>query len=128
MLVGIVGFFLYSNFGPYGPATLPVLISQLIGISFTAVIGRYCRKLHASKSVPVPGIIILAIAGFLSALSYHMVVDVVDAYIYQPFWPRLIGGVLFSLITIVSNIIIFALMKRGLIFLYKREKAGLINV
>jgi len=53
LLVGIVGFFLYSNFSPYGMATLPVLISQLIGISFTAIIGAYYRRFYASWRLPV---------------------------------------------------------------------------
>jgi len=97
----------------------------MIGISFTAMIGWLCRKLYSTAKKPIPNLAVLIFAGFFSGILYHLVVDIVDAYVYQPFWPRLIGGMLFSLITIVSNIIIFALLKQGLFFLYRQDKIGL---
>jgi len=121
--VGVIGFFLWSNFNPMGPAPIPLMLSQLVGISFSALIGVGVRKLNFSKSVNLKLILTLILSGLLTGLFYHLVVDVVDAFLYQPFWPRLIGGMLFSLITIISNSILFPILCPVLIFLYEKEKS-----
>jgi len=120
--VGVIGFFLYSNFNPYGPAPLPVLAAQLVGVSFTPILGSAVSRMIHSPVWDGRTIFILALAGFISGLSYHIVVDIVDALIFQPFVPRLIGGLFFSLITIVSNSIIFPLLFPILVYMRNREK------
>ena len=119
---GVVGFFLWSNFNPFGPAPFPLLISQLIGISITAVIGTSVAGTINRDSTGAHRILILSLSGLASGLGYHVIVDAVDALLYQPFWPRLLGGLVFSLITIVSNSIIFPLFYPALDFLREREK------
>ncbi len=120
--VGVIGFFLWSNFNPMGPAPFPLLLSQLVGISIAAPIGAAVRKINFSKSANFKMILILALSGLLTGLLYHVIVDVVDALLYQPFWPRLIGGMLFSLITVISNTILFPILCPVLVFLYEKEK------
>ena len=120
--VGVVGFFLWSNFNPMGPSPFPLLISQLAGISLSAPIGAIVGKIITPKGVGFKIMTILFLSGLLTGLLYHVIVDTVDALLYQPFWPRLIGGLLFSLITIISNCILFPMLYPALIFLYKKEK------
>jgi hypothetical protein len=120
--VGVVGFFLWSNFNPMGPVAMPILIAQLIGISFSAVIGKLTSGLITPAGYSIKISMIMSASGFLSGLFYHIPVDIVDAWIYQPFWPRLIGGALFSLITIASNCIIFPMFYPALAFIYRKEK------
>ncbi len=120
--VGVIGFFLYSNFNPYGPPQLPILMAQLVGISFTPFLGIAVSRMITSPVWDGKTIFILALAGFLSGLSYHIVVDIVDALVYQPFWPRLIGGLFFSVITIVSNSIIFPLLFPVMVYMQNRER------
>jgi hypothetical protein len=120
--VGIIGFFLWSNFNPMGPAPLPILLSQLIGISFSSVVGYLAGALIKFEHFHLKVAIILSVAGLLCGLLFHLVVDAVDAWIYQPFWPRFIGGLLFSLITIVSNSIIFPALYPALAFLQRQDK------
>ncbi|MFH2036070.1 MAG: hypothetical protein ABIJ45_06670 [Candidatus Zixiibacteriota bacterium] len=121
LAVGVVGFFLWSNFNPFGPAPLPLLISQLIGISMTAVIGKVCSKIITLNNYNPKVIVVLSLAGLFSGLTYHLIVDIVDAWLYQPFIPRLMAGLFFSLITIVSNAIIFPLLYPALRFLGRNE-------
>jgi len=120
--IGVIGFFLWSTFNPFGPAPFPVLISQMIGISFSALIGGLAVKMIKVDKFNYKIIMTLALCGMLCGLSYHLVVDVVDAYLFQPFWPRLIGGLLFSLITVVSNSIIFPLLYPALVTLYNKDR------
>jgi hypothetical protein len=119
---GVIGFFLWSNFNPFGPAPFPLLISQLIGISFSAVLGVALSGFIHARGRGAQRMLILSACGLASGFGYHLIVDVVDALLYQPFWPRLIGGLVFSLITIVSNCIIFPLFYPALDFLREREK------
>lgn len=121
VLVGALGFFLWSNFNPMGPAPFPLLISQMLGISLTGIIGHFVSKLLSKKISGGGQIILLALSGLFSGLIYHLIVDIVDAFIYQPFWPRLIGGILFSLITIISNGIMFPLLYPALAYLRRKE-------
>lgn len=120
--VGVIGFFLWSNFNPMGPVPIPLLISQLAGISLSALIGVGAGRMLNPSDRSLKALLILSISGFLSGLGFHLIVDTVDALIYQPFWPRLIGGLFFSLITIISNCIIFPLLYPALAFLYEKEK------
>ncbi|PKK82613.1 MAG: hypothetical protein CVT49_12750 [candidate division Zixibacteria bacterium HGW-Zixibacteria-1] len=122
--VGIIGFLLWSNLNPSGPAPFPVMISQLIGISFTAVTGVLAAKVIGMSDSRAKTAFVLSLSGLTSGLIYVVIVGVVDAYIFQPFWPRLIGGALFSLITIISNSIIFPILWPALVFLMKREKSA----
>jgi uncharacterized membrane protein len=120
--VGVIGFFFWSNFNPYGPAPLPILLSQLIGLSFSALIGFTARKLMTSQARNIRIIIVMIISGILCGLIYQLSVSVVDAWVFQPFWPRLISGLFFSLITIISNGIIFPVLYPVLAFIYARER------
>lgn len=120
--VGLVGFFLWSNFNPFGPVPFPLFLSQLAGVSMIAFIGVIVSRLFKPVIWNRKSMIILTASGFLSGLFYHIPVDIVDALLYQPFWPRLIGGAIFSLITIVSCSIIFPLFYPALALMYKKEK------
>lgn len=120
--VGLVGYFLWSSFNPFGPVPIPLLLSQLVGVSLIALIGVIASRMFKPDNWNRKGMIILIISGFFSGLFYHLPVDIVDALLYQPFWPRLIGGLIFSLITIVSCSIIFPLFYPALALMYRKEK------
>ncbi len=122
--VGAVGYFIWIIANPYGPSPLPLLVSQIVGISFSGMLGALAKglfkEIHWSRHTAA----VMVLCGLLSGLGYHIVVDVVDAWLYQPFWPRLMAGLVFSLITIISNAIIFPLFFPALVFMYKKENAG----
>jgi len=124
--VGAIGFFLWSSLNPFGPPPFPILISQIIGISLTAVIGAAAKRWLTEERNTLKNILIMAAAGLVSGVAYHLIVDPVDAFLFQPFWPRLIGGLLFSLITIISNCIIFPLFYPALVYLMKSERSAVI--
>lgn len=119
--VGSIGFFLWSNLNPSGPVAFPLLLSQLAGISLSAAVGVGAFKFAGVIKKEAGLLLILSAAGILTGMLYHLVVDIVDAWLYQPFWPRFISGLAFSLITIISNGIIFPLFYPALKFLQERE-------
>ena len=87
-----------------------------------ALVGVIASKMFDPDKWSRKGMLILILSGFFAGLFYHIPVDIVDALLYQPFWPRLIGGSIFSLITIISCSIIFPLLYPALILMYKKEK------
>lgn len=119
----VIGYFLWSNFNPYGPVPFPLLMSQMLGVSLIVFVGVFASKIIMPEKKDRRYLFILALSGSLAGLLYHIPVDIVDALIYQPFWPRLIGGLFFSLITIVSCGIIFPLFYPALKFMYVKEKS-----
>ncbi len=48
-------------------------------------------------------------------------VNGVDAWLYQPFWPRFLGGLPWATISLVSNALIFPLLFGVVTRLYARE-------
>ena len=120
--VGVIGFLLWSLLNPMGPPLYPILLAQLAGISFSAVIGAFFSKLIRPVPFSYYNLIILSISGLLCGFWFQLPVSIVDAWINQPFRERLIGGLLFSLITIISNGIIFPLLYPVLVFMHEREK------
>jgi uncharacterized membrane protein len=119
--VGAVGYFIWIIANPYGPSPLPLLLSQIVGIGFSGILGALARRFLKDIRWNFSTAVVMAVCGLLSGLVYHVVVDVVDAWLYQPFWPRLLAGLVFSLITIISNAIIFPLFFPALTFLYEKE-------
>lgn len=109
-LVGAIGFGLYSLLSPYGVAPPPLLIAQIIGGGVIGLGGALMRNFnkYAWTSVLMAGLI-----GGLITLLYDVLTNI-GAYIMisseTTFIPFIIGGISFSILHIVSNVLIFAVL------------------
>lgn len=124
ILVGAVGMGLWTAFNPYGPAMLPIMMAQMLGAAASGLVGaafrsRYERIQHKAKTALVE----LIAAAWLCTLFFYLPVNAVDAWLFQPFWPRFVGGLLWMLITLVSNSLIFPLLFGVTRHLYQKECA-----
>jgi uncharacterized membrane protein len=122
ILVGVIGMGIWTIFNPYGPATIPVTIAQVVGTSISGLVGAEIRAqgwLDQNRGV-MPSVI-LASSAILCTVGFYLPVNLVDAWVFQPFWPRFIAGSLWSLISLVSNMLIFPLLFHALKGLYVRE-------
>ncbi len=122
VLVGMIGMAIWTIFNPYGPATIPVTLAQVVGTSISGLVGAQVRAqgwLDHGRGVATP--VILASSALLCTVGFYIPVNFVDAWVFQPFWPRFIAGSLWSLISLVSNMLIFPLLFRALRGLYVRE-------
>jgi len=109
-LTGIVGMFLCSYFNPYGAALPPIMFAQMIGAGLSGVLGGITGGFVARhRGVFVPAVF-MGFMGFVTALLYHIPVDITDAWLWGPFWPRLKLGLISSIVTIISNIAIFVIL------------------
>ena len=120
LLIGLLGMWLWSSFNPFGPAALPLLIAQMIGAGFGGLMGAFLHRQSDNGRIP-PGTLRLVLAAIVCTVAYFLPVNGVDAWLYQPFWPRFIGGMPWVAISIVSNAVIFPLLFGVVTRLYPRE-------
>ena len=123
VFVGALGMGLWSLFNPYGPAAAPVLVAQVVGTALSGVVGAAFRmkNWHLLRGWTLT--LMLVGCGVGCTLLFFLPVNAADAWIFQPFWPRFVTGMGWSLISLVSNVLIFPLLFRAAGPLYIREKA-----
>lgn len=109
-LVGAIGIGLWTVFNPYGPAPIPITLAQILGGALCGIAGLAFRgfinlKIHNWQSYAL-----LIAAAITCTLLYFVPVNLVDAWLSQPFKERFIAGMFFSSAALVGNIIIFPLL------------------
>ncbi len=109
-LTGVVGMFLCSYFNPLGAALPPIMLAQMIGAGLSGLLGGWLSKMLTGRRAGVGIYILMGFLGLVTALFYHLLVDIVDAWLWGPFWARLQLGLISSLVTIISNIVIFVVL------------------
>ena len=110
VLVGFIGMGLWTLFNPYGPALIPIMIAQVFGCSMSGVIGVNYQRLRLFEIRSSTRFIYLLLAATLCTLMYYIPVSLVDAWMFGPFAERFIGGLLWSFLSLGSNLIIFPLL------------------
>jgi len=125
LLAGGIGQWLWTFFNPYGPATPWVMIAQVAGLAACGALGSAFRRSILRTSTRSTRIITLALAAVSCTLVFFVPVSLVDAWVYQPFWPRLLGGMPFVAISLAANLFIFPLLFGIILHLYERERVRL---
>jgi hypothetical protein len=54
-------------------------------------------------------------------LLFYIPVNFVDAWVFQPFWPRFVAGMLWTVVSLGFNAVIFPLLFKVAVRLYVRE-------
>lgn len=121
VLVGIIGMGLATLFNPYGPAHFYVMLAQMIGAAMSGVVGAVFQRSNWKRWDRLTVTVWLALAGIVCTVVFFLPVNAVDAWVIGPFWPRFIGGIGWSMISVVSNMIIFPLLFNVTRYLYERE-------
>ena len=128
MLTGAVGMGLWTAFNPYGPAPLPITVAQIIGASLGGSVGGLFYRLRLYKATGLLSVIWLVFASILCTLLFYLPVSVADAWLFQPFWPRLMAGLAWSSISLISNALIFSLLFHVTLRLYHKERPEFTSV
>jgi uncharacterized membrane protein len=122
ILVGIVGTALWSLFNPYGPVALPILLAQMVGSALCGIIGALARSLQVFTRPALVALSIITLCGLTCVIVYYTPVNVADAWIFKPFWPRFIASLPWTLIALCANALIFPLLFPVARLLYDKEK------
>lgn len=125
MLVGLIGMGLWTLFNPYGPAPAPIMIAQVVGAAGSGVVGAVFRAVNWQRCNRWVLVFHLMLAAFFCTFIFYLPVNAVDALVFQPFWPRFLGGAIWAAISLGFNLIIFPLLFTATRYLYLRESAFL---
>ena len=121
ILVGMIGEGLFTTFNPYGPVAFPIALSQIFGAALCGLIGAGARRFGLDAAGKTQMVSMLAILGISCSIVFYLPVSVADAWLWQPFWPRLVAGLPWTAWSLVANAIIFPLLFPVTLHLYRRE-------
>jgi thiamine transporter ThiT len=121
LLVGIIGMGLVTAFNPYGAAPAFLMLAQMVGASFSGAVGALFRKTGWSRRRAATLSVWLIAAAVVCTILFYLPVNLVDAWLIQPFWPRFITSAGWALISMGSNIVIFPLLFGVTRYLHERE-------
>ncbi len=108
LAVGGIGMFLWTVFNPYGMAPVPTAISQVVGMMLVGLVGALVSRSPLISRTSSRGFWVFGLLGLMAGILYQLCVSLMQAVLYGPFWPALASNIGFALLTIASNIIIFA--------------------
>jgi len=124
-IVGALSMSIYTLVNPYGPPPLPIGTAQvfsmvLIGISG----GLFFRliRLRRIKGINFITFIWMGIVGFSLTLLYDLLTNLGVVIVVGQFLPIMFAAVPFTLIHLLSNILIFILLTPVLFRLAKLER------
>ena len=121
MLVGLIGMGLWTAFNPYGMAVPQIMLAQMLGAAAGGLIGGWLRRAAWQRWSSTRRMFILVLSSIACTLLFYIPVNVVDAWVFQPFWPRFVTGLLWTAISLVFNALIFPLLFKTALRLYVRE-------
>lgn len=105
--VGALGTLLWSLLNPYGPAIPPLLVTQVFGMGLVGLTGEPVRVLVKSGRINLPRLILLSLLGAGATLLYFVPVNLIDAWLFQPFLPRFWAGMIWTIWPVLMNAILF---------------------
>lgn len=122
MAVGAIGEWLFTFFNPNGPTDPFTTAVQVIGMALGGLIGAAFGRLRFHEGSVAGRSVRLVIAGLACTAVFFVPVSIIDAWLYQPFWPRLITGLTWTLASFVANGAAFPLLFPATLYLYAKER------
>ncbi|MFH1686061.1 MAG: hypothetical protein ABIE70_00900 [bacterium] len=121
VLVGLVGMGLWTAFNPYGPAMLPIMVAQCLGAGCSGPVGALFDRTGWRDASRLGLGIRLASAALACTAVFYLPVNLIDAWLFQPFWPRFVVSMVWSGWALASNVFIFILLFGAARRLYSSE-------
>lgn len=120
--VGAIGMWLWTFFNPGGPTDPLTTAAQISGMAVVGLIGALFEQLRLHRGSATGRTIRLVAASILCTAAFFIPVNVVDAWLYQPFWPRFITGFTWTVASFVANGVAFPLLFHATLYLYAKER------
>lgn len=110
--VGGISYAIFSIFNPLGASLPPLFVAQVLGGILTGLAGGLLRNFISTFPVFLK-VIMLGIAGGIITLIYDVITNIGGFIAFttgKTFFAYLTTGIIFSLVHIFSNILIFAIL------------------
>ena len=122
MLVGAFGMGLSTFFSPFGPAALPIMVTQIAAASLSGLLGSIYFSMYGIELKTINRYFFIPLFSILCTITFFIPVNIVDSWLFQPFWERLYISTLWSLISVGSNLLLFTLLFPSMIPFCKKEQ------
>jgi hypothetical protein len=131
-VVGIISMSIYTSFvTPYGLPPLPIAFAQVLSMASIGLAGGLAFRLFRSAFRPdfhfrtIAVILTMGMAGLVLTVFYDLLTNLATAFVVGQFWPVMIAAVPFSLLHILSNVVIFIVLSPLLLKMarYRRGEA-----
>jgi uncharacterized membrane protein len=122
LAVGAIGEWLFTFFNPGGPTDPLTTFAQVFGMALGGLFGALFERFGLHRGTAGGRAVLLALAGIACTAAFFVPVNVVDAWLYQPFWPRLITGFTWTLASFAVNGVVFPLLFQATLYLYAKER------
>jgi uncharacterized membrane protein len=112
IVVGGISYAIFSIFNPLGASLPPLFIAQVLGGVLTGLAGGLLRHLISSFPLFLK-VIMLGIVGGIITLIYDVITNMGGFIAFttgKTFFAYLATGIIFSLVHILSNVLIFAVL------------------
>ncbi|KAA3616411.1 MAG: ECF transporter S component [Calditrichaeota bacterium] len=117
--IGLATEFIYSNFNLYGPAPIHILVAQIFAMTTTGIVGGIAKNIGGVNLSSVASRIMFLVLGGAVTVFFDLVTTWADVFIIDAgmgfFMSRLIAGMPFFAVHIVSNAFIFFFLVHTLI-------------
>jgi hypothetical protein len=123
ILTAIFGILLWTFANPLGPAPLPVAAAQVCGGVLAALACGISVHLTRNRKGMMLWLL-AALGGLMSTGVFFLVVNIVDAWVNQPFWPWFVTGMLTSILPIALHVILFPALVPVVLRLRKLNVGG----
>jgi len=128
MIVGSVGMGLFTTLNPLGPAGVPVSVAQVGGMSLVGLLGFCFACSNWKQWTVVRRNIMMVLAGILSTGLFFLPVSLIDAWVYRPFWPRIIASAVVTILPMIFNALTFPLLFVVIQRVHERESRSVSRV
>lgn len=122
LAVGGLGEFLWTMFNPLGMAPVPMICAQVAGMVLVGGLGAAASGRSYATRATMAGFFWYALFGLAAGLIFQIMVNGADTLLYGRSWGYLTAGLVFSLATIVSNIVLFPLCYPAVVRLTARVR------
>jgi hypothetical protein len=112
VVVGFIAAGVYSTFNPWGAAAPPIIAAQMLGQIFSGVAGCAAGYLRLAKPRVWWSYAMFALLGVGVTLVYDVLVTLAGIWLFgagEGLLVVLVAGLLFSLVHLISNAVLFAL-------------------
>ena len=128
MVVGIISMSIYTSvITPYGPPPLPIAFAQILSMAFIGFAGGVAFKFSVvqfdrdSSFRSFLPFTIMGASGLILTIIYDLFTNLASAFVVGQFLPVMIAAILFFLIHLLSNVIIFVVFTPLLLKMSKTQ-------
>ncbi|MGB8657646.1 MAG: hypothetical protein WCE90_07660 [Candidatus Zixiibacteriota bacterium] len=111
LTVGIVSMSVYTSvITPYGLPPLPIALAQVVSMALIGLSGGLVSRFSRISLFPSTlALVVVGVSGLGLTLIYDLLTNLAVAYVMGQFVPIMIAAVPFTLLHVLSNVLIFVI-------------------